>query len=254
MEVRRYLSIVRRRFILVILIVAAGLTAGWLITPREKEYTATSTLYVGGREIDVDPASGELSQNRALGIDRLITTFTALVKTRPVATEAIEEADVQRTPSRVIASTGAQQVVGTDLFAISVTDRDPIVAQVLANSIAESFVSQIRELEPPDIETDREVVELYERARTPTTADSTDLIRNMLLGGLFGLVVAGAVLALLEHLDITVRSADDVERRLELPVLGIVPALGDQLPVTPSAAVSTLPTIQRGTTRSKPVG
>ena len=254
MEVRRYLSIVRRRFILVILIVAAGLTAGWLITPRDQEYTATSTLYVGSRSIDVDPTSGEVSQDRFLGLDRLMATFAQMIKSRPVAVDAIEEADVERAPRRVVNNTTATQVTGTTLLNVSVTDRDPITAQVLSNSIGESFVAQINALERQDTEAQGDVVSVYERARTPTTADPTDQIRNMLLAGLFGLVVAGAVLALLEHLDITVRSAEDVERRLELPVLGIVPALGDRIPVTPSAAVSTLPTVRQGTTRSRPVG
>jgi capsular polysaccharide biosynthesis protein len=254
MEVRRYLSIVRRRFFLVILIVAAGLTAGWLITPRDTEYTATSTLYVGSRSIDVDPTSGELSNDRFLGLDRLIATFSSLVKSRPIAVDAIEEADVERAPRTVVANTTATQVPGTNLLQVSVSDRDAITAQVLANSVAESFVAQINDLERQDTETLGDVVSVYERARTPTTADPTDLIRNMLLAGLFGLVVAGAVLALLEHLDITVRSAEDIERRLELPVLGIVPALGDRIPVTPAAAVSTLPTVRQGTTRSRPVG
>ncbi len=245
MEVRRYLSIVRRRLILVVLIVAASITAGWLITPRQTEYTATSTLYVGGRTIDVDPQSGEISGNRALGIDRLIATFTALVQSRPIAAAAIEEGDVERSPSQVVASTSAEQVTGTDLLAVSVTDRDPIVAQVLANSVAEAFVSQIRELEPPDVTTDKEVVDFLERARTPSVPNSTPLIRNLSLAALVGVVLAGAVIALLEHLDITLRSADDVERRLELPVLGIVPALGESLPATPAAKVSTLPSVER---------
>jgi capsular polysaccharide biosynthesis protein len=253
MEIRRYLSIVRRRLILVVLIVAAALAAGWLITPREQEYTATSTLYVGSRSIDVDPTSGEVSQDRFLGLDRLMATFAQMITSRPVAVDAIEEADIERAPRTVVNSTTATPVTGTTLLDVSVTDRDPITAQVLSNATAEAFVAQINDLERQDTASQGDVVSVYERARTPTTSDPTDLIRNMLLAGLFGLVVAGAVLALLEHLDITMRSADDVERRLELPVLGIVPALGDQLPVTPAAGVSTLPTIERAS-RSRPVG
>ena len=56
MELRRYLSILRRRLLLILAIVVAALAAGWLITPRTHQYTASSTLYVGSAAI----GSGEL--------------------------------------------------------------------------------------------------------------------------------------------------------------------------------------------------
>jgi hypothetical protein len=71
------------------------------------------------------------------------------------------------------------------------------------------------------------------------------LARNLGLAGLLGLIVAGALIALLEYLDISMRSAEDVERQLELPVIGVVPALGDVLPVTPPASVRNVPATPR---------
>jgi capsular polysaccharide biosynthesis protein len=256
MEIRRYLSILRRRLILVIAIVAAALVAGWLITPRGDTYTATSTLYIGSRSIDVDPGSRDLSGDRVDGLDRLITTFTELVRTGPIAEAAIEEADVARSPGQVVNRTRAKQVTETNLIRVSFTDRDPVVAQVVANAVTSSFVDQIRDFEPRDTETESEqVVSVYERAGLPSVPNSSGLLRNLVLAGLFGLIVAGGVLALLEYLDITLRSADDVERRLALPVLGVVPALGDELPVTPAVSVRGLPTAAQPTGRTgAPVG
>ena len=125
MELRRYLSIARRRLLLILAIVAAAIVAGWFATPHTKSYTATSTLYVGSRSINVNPQSGQVSGDRVAGLDRLIKTFTAMMQSRPIASRAVDTADVNRLASAVAAATNAQQVPGTNLIDVSVTDRDP---------------------------------------------------------------------------------------------------------------------------------
>jgi capsular polysaccharide biosynthesis protein len=50
--------------------------------------------------------------------------------------------------------------------------------------------------------------------------------RNLEIGGLIGLAIAGALAALIEYLDVTVRGSADAERNLELAVLGAVPLRG----------------------------
>jgi capsular polysaccharide biosynthesis protein len=233
MEMRRYLSIVRGRWVLVLTIVIAALAAGLFVTPRGHTYTAESTLYVGSRSIDTDPTSGQVSGDRVAGLDRLISTFTAMVGTRPVAQDAITKAKVARSPDGVIAESSAQQIAATDLIQISVTDSDPAVSKALADGEAAALVDQIRAFEPRDTKGDTgNVISVYENAALPGAPNRSELRRDLALAGLFGLIVAGIMLALLEHLDITVRSADDAERELDLRVLAVVPALGNELPVS----------------------
>ena len=255
MELRRYLSIARRRVLLIVAIVGAALVAGWLVTPRESTYTATTTLYVGSRSIDIDPQSGEVTSERVAGFDRLIQTFTALLQSDPVAREAADEADVERAPGVVQAATSARQVANTNLIRVSVTDRDPAVARALGNAVSDAFVSQIQSFEPRDAENaGGEVVSVYQRAGLPGAPNPSPLLRNLVLAGLFGLLVAAGVVALLEVVDISLRSSEDVERRLELPVLGVVPALGDELPVPPALRVQKLPVTRQPAEQAAPGG
>jgi capsular polysaccharide biosynthesis protein len=43
------------------------------------------------------------------------------------------------------------------------------------------------------------------------------------LGLLFGLMAAVGLVLLLDYMDLTVKSPEDLERRLDLPVLGTIP-------------------------------
>jgi capsular polysaccharide biosynthesis protein len=253
MEVRRYLSIVRRRALLILVIIAASLVAGYLVTPKQKTYTATSTLYVGQQTIDIDPRSGIVNGSYAQGVDRLITTFLEMLKSRRIARTGIQDTGVERTTTEVQAAVTAVQPIATNLINLSVTDPDPATARALANGIGKAFENQINDLQPTS--TDEPIVSFFERASLPTVPEPSDLIRNMGLAFVFGIIVAGGLVALLEHLDITLRSNDDVERHLELPVLGVIPALGERLPTPPPARVEGLEQVQQtGRDRGAPVG
>jgi len=233
MEIRRYLSIIRRRWVLVIAIIAAAGVAGYLITPRGHTYTSTATLYVGSRSVDLAPQSGQVSADRIAGLDRLIKTFTALVPTRPIAEAAAKSTAGKRSVESIMASSKADQVTSTNLVQVSFTDRDPAVSTLMANGVASALVEQIRGFEPRPNATDQ-VLSVYDTARGAGSPSPSQLPRNIALAGIFGLIAAGAVLALLEYLDITVRTSDDAERLLELPVLGVMPAWGNDEPIQPA--------------------
>jgi capsular polysaccharide biosynthesis protein len=72
----------------------------------------------------------------------------------------------------------------------------------------------------------------------PSTSSSTS---NIVTAALFGLLLSTALVLLIEYLDITVKSREDAEARLELPVLGIVP----ELPLDPASTRGRAETTRR---------
>ena len=67
------------------------------------------------------------------------------------------------------------------------------------------------------------IIKVIERAEAPTTRYSPNIKRMMLFSVLFGLI-AGIVFALLiEFLDRSLKSPDDVEKYVQVPLLGVVP-------------------------------
>ena len=250
MELRRYLQILRRKLPLVVLSVLLGMVAGYLATPRTARYTATATLYVGSRVINPDPRIGELSNDRATAIDRIVQTYAELIRTEASAAAALNKAGVPLSPQALVGATVTEPVVNTTLLKVSVTDPDPGTAQTLATALASSFVDRLADLEPAPTTADGitattdvgssgddgsggssgddSVVAgipatVSDPAKLPVVPEPTGLTRNLLLGALFGLVISVGIVALLEYLDITIKSPSEAERRLELPVLGALP-------------------------------
>jgi capsular polysaccharide biosynthesis protein len=236
MELRRYLALIRSRWLLVGLTVVIALGAAWQITPKGERYTARSTLYIGSRTID--PDTRDLSADRANALDRLVLTFGIMIDSEPVAARAIELTGAQTSPGALVAATTTAAEPATQLLYIDVVDSDPAVARALANGLADAFVEAVQDFEPGTTtgeEGDIPVLPAYifERARLPTEPESSGLLKNLLLGGLLGLAVAVAVVLLLDYLDVSIRTPDDAERLIELPVLGVIPSLGSDFPLSP---------------------
>jgi succinoglycan biosynthesis transport protein ExoP len=67
-------------------------------------------------------------------------------------------------------------------------------------------------------------VRLVERAGVPTAPFSPNARRSLLLSSIAGLLAAFGLVLVLDYADDTIRTADDITRKLALPCLGVVPA------------------------------
>ncbi len=68
-------------------------------------------------------------------------------------------------------------------------------------------------------------VRLMDRAVVPGAPFSPDINRSLLLGALAGSLLALGLVFGIEYLDDTIKTPEDVTRRLKLPFLGLVPAI-----------------------------
>ena len=73
---------------------------------------------------------------------------------------------------------------------------------------------------------------LMDRAVVPGTPFTPDVRRNYLLGTLAGLLLSLGLVLAIDYLDDTVKTPEDITRRLKLPFLGLVPAVkGNNHPI-----------------------
>ena len=93
-----------------------------------------------------------------------------------------------------------------------------------ARALYDGLLQQFRELGVAgDVDTNN--VSIIDRADLPTTQDSPSLRSNLMLALLLALGASAAIIAVLEALDDTFKSAESVEETLALTVLGVTPYL-----------------------------
>ena len=226
MELRRYLAILRRRWLLVVACLVAALAGAWFATPDTSVFAAQSVIYVGSRQL-AGASSGQISSEPLLAAERITTTFAEMLDSPPIAADATAKLGLDRAPQTVVGQTRVSNTPGTQLLRVTVSDTDPDVARDLANALADAFVAKVQTFEPGVPARPGDVPTLpayvFQRATVPDEPVPGGRRRNLLLAGGFGLVTAIGLALLLEYLDLTIRTAADAERRLGLPVLAVIP-------------------------------
>ena len=222
MELRRYLSVLRRHAFLVCVTVAVALAVGWAATPRANAYAAQATLFVGTRSFSIDPRSNLPSSDPLVAAQLASVTYSKMIMSLPTAQLAVQRCGVARSPATAVSETSAGEVSTTTLIQLKVVDADPQIAVSLANAEAHAIVDEVGRLEPTG-QGEGLPVSVFEQASLPLAPQKLPVRRNLELAGVFGFIAAVALALLLEYLDVTVRNGADVQRRLELPVLGAVP-------------------------------
>jgi polysaccharide biosynthesis transport protein len=207
--------------------ILAALAAGFYVTPRESKYTAEARLYVGSRSVDIDPTSLDISNDRFAGLSFLANSYATMLNTRTAAQQAIAESGVALTVTQAQNAITASAEPGSLLITLAVVHSEPEVARSLANGLADSFVTLLQDQESQlALPADKDVpapVSVFEYAVLPTAPQPSDLVKNLMLAAVFGLLAGIGWVVLLEYLDLTIRSADDAQHRLQLPALGAIP-------------------------------
>lgn len=119
-----------------------------------------------------------------------------------------------------------------DLLVMNQTSSDPTLRQsqiqttlALYQQIYSNLLSSYENVRLSRLRSTPNVVQI-EPAREPGTPIQPQPMRNTLLGGVSGLMIMGALAFLIEYMDDTLKTPEDINRYLGLPVLGLIGGMG----------------------------
>ncbi|WP_282856120.1 polysaccharide biosynthesis tyrosine autokinase [Pseudoclavibacter helvolus] len=223
MELRDYLRILHKNWIIILICTLAGVAAGagvsLIQTPK---YSSTAELYVSVRSSDGTEAQA-LFQGTNFA-KQAVQSYTAVVNKEIVTSRVIAELGLPLTPEQLAAKITAQNPIDTVVVEISVVDEDPQQAAAIANSVATNFIDVVvNELEKPDGASPSLVkIEPVQSAQVPITPISPRVPLNILVGGVLGLALGLAIAVLRQFIDTKVRSTHDIAQITDRPVIGTI--------------------------------
>ena len=144
------------------------------------------------------------------------------MKDSTIMEKVAKELKLQRSPEALAGQITAQSINGSQVVSVSVTDAEPTMAANIANTTAKVFKEEI-----PNIIGFNDVKILSEAKSVPFPINNN---RNkmVMIGFIFGLVAGIGLVFFLESLDESVKSKEDVDEFLGVPVLGKVSKMKKQ--------------------------
>ena len=221
MELREFLRILRKRWVLILAITLLGVTAATayslVATP---EYRSSARVFVstsGGGSV-ADLAEGNsFTQQR-------VKTYAELVSAPIVLDPVIEDLALPTDSEELAKQVSASVPLSTTLIDIEVRDPDPELAAALATRISESLstaVSEIERVRGGDAASGSPVgLTLVKAAKVQDTPASPNVLLNIALGVIAGLALGVGAAVLRERLDTRIHNIRDLEQITDHTVLG----------------------------------
>lgn len=219
MELKQYFNIMLKRWwIIVALTLAAGIAAALVsFFVLEPVYEASTTLYVINKQPDVQAS---IAYNDVMAGQLLVNDYREIVKSAAITSSVIDGLGLEgQTPEGLAEKISVDSKNDTRVIEIKVQDKDPETAVAIADKLGNVFVSKVKELMKV------ETVSILDSARLPKEPVKPQPYINIALAVFAALFMAIGIIFLMEYLDDTIKTAEDVEKHLGLTVLGTIPVL-----------------------------
>jgi capsular polysaccharide biosynthesis protein len=219
-EIRQFWQILRKRWILVLVlpVIAAlisGLISFYVLKPV---YQASTTLIVGEKASESPQSAGEmLDYDVLLANEKLAKTYGAIAQSRTVVQKVIDDLNLRVKVEELNKLISVKPVADTELLEIQVNNTSPELAALIANTMVQEFSKAVIDIKNVDS------VSIVDKAVIPEKPILPRKILNVLVAFAAGLMTAIGLVFLLESMDNSVKSSEDVEKLLGIPVLSVIP-------------------------------
>lgn len=223
-------KVLKKRIVLILSItiistLAAAIISFYVLTP----------IYQASTQILVNQKTSE-QQNQIQTTDiqtnlQLINTYNVIIKSPVILSKVIEILDLNTTPSALSNQITVSNANNSQVVNISVQDEQAFLAVDIANTVAQVFQEEVKELMNVD---NVNILSPAELPENPSPVKPNKML-NMAIALVIGLMVGVGLAFLLEYLDTTIKTEHDVEELLGLPILGFVSKITDansEVPLT----------------------
>lgn len=217
MELKEYFHILVKRLKLIIIItlcftIVSGLISVFLIKPT---YKADISVIINQSKGENVPNAQ--TYNDIMMYQKMVKTYAEFAKSRLVAEDVIENLKLDMKVGQLQSMLTVTPKGDTEFLNLSITALDPKLAQDITNQYAKSLKTVSTQVKKVDN------VQFLDEALLPQGKASPRVSLNIAIAFFLGLMVSVGLSFLLEYLDNTLKSKEDIERISELPVIGLLP-------------------------------
>lgn len=223
-SLKEIFEVIKKRLLLIIaLICGAALIAAvvsyFVLTPT---YESSSQFIVNQGQQD---PTMQFNVNDIRTNVELINTYNVIIKSNAILEDVVEELNLPYTAGALANKIKVSSEQNSQVVTVTATDTNPVVATKIANATVLIFQDKIPDLMNMNVDN----VKILTSAETPIKPmpvapnPKLNIAIALVLGGMIGVGLA----FLLEYLDNTITTEEDIEKHLGLPLLGVISHIED---------------------------
>lgn len=205
----------------IILLIAIFLVIGFIysyvfLTPEYQ--SVTSILLAKSNTTTSDGTTPAMTTSEITMNQQLVSTYSALVTSESVINQVISNLKIDKTVADLENNIKVTAQDDTEIIQIAVVDEDPEMARKIASEVANVFINKIAK-EYYNMDN----VYVVDEAKTPEIPYNINHIKDLIIFAGIGFVISCVYVLIANMLDTTVKSKEDIEKKLGLTVLTEMP-------------------------------
>lgn len=206
------LNYFKKKIGLIIIIMSAVGILGCIYTLfiQKPMYNSYTTVILSGN------SSSSITQTDVTLNKNLISTYAEIVKSGRVLNQVIKELNLDISYELLSSEISVTSLNNTEIIKITVNNESPDMAMKIANSTASVFTKEISSLYKMDN------VSILDYATINESPYNINILKQLIIYILAGLVISLGTVFMIFYFDRTIKSAEQIEQKIKLPVLGSV--------------------------------
>lgn len=200
--------------VLICVVLALIIGASYTFNLKEPMYKSNTTIVLTAEKNN----NGAITQNELTLNKSLVSTYSEIIKSKKVLKQVIKNLDLKLSVGELSGMVSVQSISNTEIISITVSNLDGKKAAKIANEIANIFMKEIVELY--NIE-NINVVDKAEESKIPY---NMNYVKDVIIYIMIGFIIGYAIITMLFYFDNTIKSTEEIETKLNLPILGSVPS------------------------------
>ena len=207
----------KERILIILIIILAVLVVGCIysIFIKVPMYQSETTVVLVSD--DGTSGGGTTTQSDVNLNQSLVSTYSEIVKSRRIADKVIKNLSLNYTIDELLNNISVSNTAETEIITIIVKDQDKPLAADIANEVVKVFGEEIKDIYKLQ---NVSVIDVAEEAEEPY---NINMLKDLVIYLLVGIVLACGTIFVIYYFDTTIKSAEEIENKLGLPVFGIVP-------------------------------
>ena len=202
--------------VIVIFIIIGGVYSYGLKTPV---YTSSTDLVLAMSEKKGEEAENSITTTEITLNAKLVPTYSKHEKSKSTVKKVIENLGIQENVGELRKRINVSSEEDTEVIKISVTHENPTYAMKVANELAKVFSEKIQEIYNINN------ITIVDEAEVPSRPSNENHTKDLALFAMIGLVLSASYIFVLNMLDNTVKSTEELEKGYHIPVLVAIPLI-----------------------------
>ena len=197
-------------FTIVIVMIGGNLFNYYTRVPM---YQSSTTIILAKEDKEED----KYTQTDAMLNQKLISTYREIIKSRTVLRQVIKNENLRYSVEELSNCISVTNVEDTEIIKITVSNKDKNHAVRIANAIAPIFKEEVMKIYNINN------VSVLDKAIVAKDPYNINYLEENVIYVLIGFVLASGVIFTIFYFDTSVKSTEELEDKLGLTVLGVVP-------------------------------